>query len=228
MIPEDECVGFTSLLPALAPTKPNLYVCGVSFEDVEVPVRGGRLHRRNRHHRLLRSDRRRRHSLVLRHPSRILSHRCPLELAHGISGVSIADLMSGTNNLANPPSRRKPRSKRVGRPKQKKFTLSTSLKHCTDLEANFDRLDLHGAVQVKRKGSRRLKVESIMCLLSVIPSLAAHSFIAGKSPEAKPLSSFIFCFFCSTTFRTPLTKCVFLLAKHITNLVVPVFLISGG
>ena len=34
MIPEDECVGFTSLLPALAPTKPNLYVCGVSFEDV--------------------------------------------------------------------------------------------------------------------------------------------------------------------------------------------------
>ncbi len=32
-IPEGECVGFTSLPPTLAPTKPDLYVCGISIED---------------------------------------------------------------------------------------------------------------------------------------------------------------------------------------------------
>ncbi len=34
-----------------------------------------------------------------------------------------------------------------------------------------------------------------MCLLSIRPSLAAHFFIAGKSPEAKFLYSFIFLIF---------------------------------
>jgi hypothetical protein len=40
-------------------------------------------------------------------------------------------------------------------------------KHFTDFGANFDRLDLHRAVQVKQKQSRRLKVESITRLLIV-------------------------------------------------------------
>ncbi len=37
----------------------------------------------------------------------------------------------------------------------------------TDLGANFDRLDVHRAVQDKQKRSRKLKVEIITLLLSV-------------------------------------------------------------
>jgi hypothetical protein len=37
------------------------------------------------------------------------------------------------------------------------------------------------------------------------------------------LPSFIFVFFCNTTFETVLTKCAFLLAIKITNFVIPVF-----
>jgi hypothetical protein len=59
--------------------------------------------------------------------------------------------------------------------------------------------------------------------LSVLPFLAAHSFIAGKSPKVKRLPSFIFDFFCNTTFGTALTKRAFLLVKKFTDFVIPVF-----
>jgi hypothetical protein len=69
--------------------------------------------------------------------------------------------------------------------------LSAAVKHTETLIT----LISTGQYRSNKHEVRRLKVESVMHLLSVLPSLADHSFIAGKSPKAKRLSGFIFDFF---------------------------------